>query len=169
MKKIFSLFIVLLLSSISICFAKSSLEDSIPQSQAAIETVSASSIVDEAATIGKVKLESYAAPQVLAAIAIKMYRGKGNPQKYMGGWLEGKGYSVEISARAWKKTWEAMNPKFDPLGKEVIIFVKSNGQLEGIGEIKGDKILLSCSRENVSCKVEPSEISLSSLKVEKPL
>lgn len=169
MKKNFFFFILLLLFYSFTLSAKTAPPQSAPESQTSVETVSTSSIIDESASIGKVKIESYAAPQVLAVTAIKMYRGKGNPQKYMGGWLEGKAYSIEISARAWKKTWGAMNPKFDPLGKEVIIFVKSNGQLEGMGEVKGNKIVLSCSRENVACKVDPAEIPLASLKVEKPL
>jgi len=161
----------LCLLSISIpALAKAPLPaESVAQSQPAAEKVSASDLLRDAATIGKVRIESYAAPQILAVNAVKMYRGRGNPQKYMGGWLEGKSYSIDISGRAWKKTWEAMNPKFDPLGKEVMAFIASNGQLEAWGEIKGDKVQLSCSRASQPCQVEPAEIPLSSLKVEKPL
>ncbi len=140
-----------------------------PQSQPAAETVSASSFTNDAATIGRVRIESYAAPHVLSLNVIKMFRGKGNPQRYMGGWLEGKNYSVDISGRNWKKTWDEMNPKFDPLGKEVVVFIASSGQLEGIGEIKGGKLLLTCSRLTQPCKVDPNEIPLASIKVEKPL
>lgn len=168
MKKTLLFLSLLFLSSPALAKAPAPAE-SAPQSQPAAEKLSASDLLRDSATIGKVRIESYAAPQILAVNAIKMYRGRGNPQNYMGGWLEGKSYSIDISGRGWKKAWEGMNPKFDPLGKEVIAFIASNGQLEALGEIKGDKVLLSCSRTSQPCQVEPAEIPLASLKVEKPL
>lgn len=170
MKKTLLLLSLFTFSSLT-TYAKTSpaISESQPQTQTSYETITSSSLTNDAATIGRVRIESYAAPHVLSVNVIKMFRGKGNPQKYMGGWLEGKNYSVDISGRAWKKTWDEMTPKYDPLGKEVVIFVANSGQLEGMGEIKDGKILLFCARASQLCKVEPAEIPLASLKVEKPL
>ncbi len=122
-------------------------------------------ILRDAKLVAKVKWETYPSPHIISVMVEKVYWGRGDFKKGIAGWIEGKDYALDLTPHAWEKTWEAMDPKFVPLGKENILFVDSLGKLEAVGEIKGDKIILTCSTEGSKCLVGPkNEIALSSLK-----
>ncbi len=156
MKK--TLFLILLFCSLPLFAA-----DKTPETPS--YNYSPEQILSESKLIAKIKWETYPSPHIISVLVQKVFWGRGDWKKGIAGWIEGKDYALDIAPNGWEKTWEGMDPKYVPLDKEAILFIDASGKLVAMGEIKGDKIMLTCSLTGQKCLIGPkNEIATSSLK-----